>query len=116
MKKILGTEAECPVCWSIRCTHHLSWMLKDGCEFTGQQEILTTLCTLREQERVPASSLAWLECQWIRDWRIQGQQNKQGREHGGFYCMSRNIPVGNGEPRVPDQKVEDPDFDAHFTN
>ena len=30
--------------------------------------------------------------------------------------MSRNIPVGNGEPRVPDQKVEDPDFDAHFTN
>lgn len=39
MKKILGTEAECPVCWSIRCTHHLSWMLKDACEFTGQKEI-----------------------------------------------------------------------------
>ena len=30
--------------------------------------------------------------------------------------MLKNALVGNGEPRAPDQKLEDPDFDADFTS
>lgn len=109
MKKILETEAEGPDCGSIRFTHHLNWILKDGCEITGQKEIIKTVCSLREKETVPARSLAWLQCQWVRGWKIQGQKNKQEQEHGGFYYMFRNCLEGNVEPRehqTRNQKTE----------
>ena len=81
-----------------------------------ERDYLKTVRTLAEQERVRASSVAWLQCQWVKVWRTQGWQNKQEQEHGGFYCMLKNALVGNGEPRAPDQKLEDPDFDADFTS
>lgn len=81
-----------------------------------ERDYLKTVRTLAEQERVPASSLAWLQCQWVRGWRTKGWQNQQEQEHGGFYCMFKNALVGNGEPRAPEQKLEDPDFDADFTS
>ena len=80
-----------------------------------ERDYLKTVRTLAEQERVPASSLAWLQCQWVRGWRTRGWQNQREQEHGGFYCMFKNALVGNGEPRAPEQKLEGPDFDADFT-
>lgn len=85
-----------------------------GVSSLGRKRFLETLCTLGELERVPASSLAGMPVD--KGLENSGLENKEGQEHGGFYCISRNIPVGNGEPRVPDQKLEDLDFDAHFTN
>lgn len=59
MKKILEMEAEVTVCGSMRSIHLQTELTPEG-----RVSLLTerdSVCTLREQNRVSANSLGWLE-------------------------------------------------------
>lgn len=55
-KKILETEAESPVCGFLRSTCLPTELGPLGWYIFGQKEILKTICTLGEQERVSAKN------------------------------------------------------------